>query len=438
MASQARFPFPGGERALTSGAVTVVGLSLCWVGIRFWASDMLSFAGWLLFALGLPMTASGIGLWCRREWARWPAVVFLLLLVATQSWGLATKGPTFGRIALLLGFAAMAWSVHRDFSPAAFAADGELDGAKEKPLVSLVLLLRKPRHLEAGMLARYCEAAWGGSFHTLRDDEKPSVGAKGDPAAAGWVGGRSPYFFVGSNRGVFLVHNHGQAYFEDTTALADAAADLRIRQVLEENRGWLAVDSMEASTPDPEATPASLYPVMARLVAELAGPDCQAIYQPDGNRFNHWDESLEAGLRSGDVARVFDEPTRMAVSELADDDPRMLAAIDAAARLWPEFVGAFERREGTAHAVKAPLTRQGTTECIWIDVDRIENERVHGRLGNHPANLGGLRMGSVVDVSVADIRDWAYVVEGQPRGMFGTKALQDARRDRVAKTDAAG
>jgi uncharacterized protein YegJ (DUF2314 family) len=434
MGSPARFPFPGGERALTAGAVIVVGLSLSWVGIRFWMSSSVSFAGWLLLALGLPMSASGVGLWFRRAWARWPAVGFLVLLMVGQAWGVATKGGTWGRVALLVGFAAVAWSVFRDFSPSALASDRTAPGAGEKPLVSLVLLLRKPRHLETGMLARYCEAAWGGTFRVLRDDERPNAGSTDDGPASGWVGGRSPYFFVGSGHGVFLVHNHGQCYFEDGSAFASAATDLRLRQVLEENRGWLAVDFMEGARPDPSTVASDYYPVMARLVAELAGPDCQAIYQPDGNRFNHWDESLETRLRSGDVAQVFEEPTRMPVVEVAEDDPRMLAAVDEAIRHWPEFAAAFGRHEGEAHAVKAPLTRGDRTEFIWIDVDRIENDRVQGRLGNEPMDLGGLRIGSAVEVPVSDVRDWVYVVDGQPRGMFGTKVLVEIQRGRVATT----
>ncbi len=436
MGGKSRFRFPGGERALTACVVFMVGLAFAFVGIHYWMSQFLSLAGWLLLVLGLPLAASGVGLWFCRGWARWTALPLVVLLAVTQVVGLVTKAPTMGRIALLVGFLAMAWSIHRDFSPASLREAGLVGGdEEEKPLVSLVLLLRKPRYLEAGMLARYCEAAWGGPFHALRDDEKPNVAASDHPSGSGWVGGRSPFLFVGSNHGVFLVHNHDQPYFDDPTSLADSLGDLRIRQVLEENRGWLAVDFMESANPDPSALPSSYYPHMARLVAELAGPDCQAIYQPDGNRFNHWDESLEARLRSGDVAQVFEEPTRLPVVEVADDDPRMLAAVEEASRRWPEFVAALERKEGEAHAVKVPLTHGDSTELIWVDVVRIDNDRIHGRIGNDPVDLGDLRLGSGVDVPVVDVRDWVYVVEGQPRGMFGTKVLVEVQRERAAQSE---
>jgi uncharacterized protein YegJ (DUF2314 family) len=189
---------------------------------------------------------------------------------------------------------------------------------------------------------------------------------------------------------------------------------------------------MEAGKPD-AASPETFYPLMARLIAELAGPDCQAIYQPHGNRFNHWDDSLEARLRAGDVTQVFAEPTRLPVVEVAEDEPRMLAAVDEALRRWPEFADAFSRRDGEGHSVKVPLSRGESTEFIWVEVDRIDAERIHGRLGNDPVDLGELRHGSVVDVPVGEVKDWVYVVGGEPKGMFGTKVLMELQRERRAK-----
>ena len=268
-------------------------------------------AGWILLSVGISLTGLGLALWCRRTWARWPSVALLLLLAAAQCWGLATRGSSVGRWTILAGFVAMAWFVYREFSAASLARWVDSRGRSketEKPLISLVLLLRKPRHLEAGMLARYCEAAWGGVFRALRDDQHPRSVAK-EPGVDGWVGGRSPFLFVGSPRGVFLVHNHDQPYFDDPKTVVPGSGDLRWRQALDDNRGWLAVDFMHAE--NPEAEPASFYPQLARLLAELAGPDCQAVFQPDSSRFNHWDESLEIKPRTGTMAEVFAEPAML-------------------------------------------------------------------------------------------------------------------------------
>mgnify|MGYP003329175806 CR=1 FL=1 len=53
-----------------------------------------------------------------------------------------------------------------------------------------------------------------------------------------------------------------------------------------------------------------------------------------------------------------------------------VAAVAEATRRWPEFVAAFSARDGEGHSVKAPITRGERTEFIWIEVDRIEPDRV--------------------------------------------------------------
>lgn len=426
MGRPTRFPYPGGERAITAGCVFLIGLAKAWPPARVALAAKGPTVAWLVVMIPLAFSALGVALWCRQHWARLPATVLAGLFAVFEGYAIATKGGSLARYALMIGLLVTAWGIFTEFTRESFEAESEGD-KPDKPLVSLVLLLRKPRHLEAGMLARYCEAAWGGTFRVLGEGKGPAVDAE-----PGWVGGRSPFFFVGSGEGVFLIHNHDQPYFEDVAKLAESNRDLRIRQVLEENRGWMAVDFMESTAPAPAAG-ASFYPQIARLVAELAGPDCQAVYQPDGNHFNHWDESLEAELRAGDVAKVFAVPTRIPVISVADDDPRMAAAVEEARRQWPDFVQAFGERRGSAHTVKVPITAGDNTEYIWVEVERIEDDRIHGRLGNDPVDLGDLRLGTAVDVPVSDVRDWMYLVDGEPKGGFGLKVLSDVAREQQDK-----
>jgi uncharacterized protein YegJ (DUF2314 family) len=427
MANRFRFPWPGGDRAMTSGGVILMGVGHL---VRGWAllgngASVLIGLPWLV---GGALVGLGVALWCRRTWARWPAVGLLGLLAGVQVWGWIARGYTFNRVAVLVGLLCLVWFVYQEFSPKSLRAaegEGETEG---RPLISLVLLLRKPRHLEAGMLARYCEAAWGGKFETLREGEDSGQMNQPVETRGGWVGGRSPFLLVGAAEGMFLVHNHDHTYFEDPQAVADQAGDLRLRQMLEDNRGWLAVDLMSAN--DRQLDPASFYPQLARLIAELAGPDCQAIFQPDEQRFNHWDESLEARLRAGDLAAVFAQPTRLPVVEVNEHDPRMAAATAEAVRRWPEFVAAFESGDAEAYSVKVPLSANGNTEFIWVAVERMVDGRIHGKLGNDPVDLGGLREGAPVEVAVSEVQDWGFVRGGEVQGMFTTRVLLDLRKER--------
>jgi len=415
------FRTPGGDRTFDALLVLFWGGFLCWIGFGFWSHAELGLAGWLLLTVGIPLVACSVLLWFRRGWARWPAGILLGLLAAAQVWGLYQHGIGFTRVAVLLGLAWTAVDVFRHFSPAALGHSADsAAGETPRPMISLALLLRRPRYLDASALARYCEAAWGGSYRVLSDGGEPRPPEP--DAEPRWVTGRAPLLLVGSPDGVFVVHNHDRPYFDSGSDPTAGTVDLRLRQVLRENRAWIAVDLM---SPTDESVPReSLYPPVARLIAELAGPDCQAIFRPETEQFNYWDDTLEERLRGPDALSLFGDPTKLPVIEVDDDDPRMLAAVEEARSRWPEFVEAFEARAGEHFSVKAPVEGGGNKEFIWIAVDTVEDGRVNGRLGNDPVDLGDLKEGSPVSVPVVEINDWVFLREGQPHGLFTPKVLE--------------
>ncbi|MBN8247165.1 MAG: DUF2314 domain-containing protein [Verrucomicrobia bacterium] len=412
---------PGGDRTFDALLVLFWGGLLCWIGFGFWSRPELGLAGWLLLTLGVPLVACSGLLWCRRGWARWPATGLLGLLAAGQIWGLFQHGFGFGRVAILVGLLWTAVDVFRHFSPAALGESAEA-GTEEgtRPMISLALLLRRPRYLDATGLARYCEAAWGGSYRVLSANGEPRPPEP--DAEPGWVTGRAPLLLVGSPDGLFVVHNHDRPYFDPGNDPTSGTVDLRLRQVLQENRAWIAVDLMTPT--DESATRESLYLPVSRLIAELAGPDCQAIFRPETEQFNYWDDTLEERLRGPDALALFADPTKLPVIEVDDDDPRMLAAVTEARTRWPEFVEAFGAKAGEHFSVKAPVEGGGNTEFIWIAVEALEDERVSGHLGNDPVDLGDLKEGSPVSVPVAEINDWVFLRDGQPHGLFTPKVLE--------------
>lgn len=415
---------PGGERTLDAALTMLWGGLLCWTGFQSGKSEALGAMGEPGPLLGLPLLAAGILLWLRVGWARWPAVLLLGWLGLVQGWDMVQHGVGVWRVLALFALAWTAWDVFRHFAPRSLAMSEPLPpDSTPKPMISLALLLRRPRYLDATAVARYCEAAWGGTYRVLSEGGVPQPPApKAEP---GWVTGRAPFLLVGSPDGVFVVHNHDQPYFESSTALAAQTRDLRLRQVLLENRAWIAVDLM---APTEEGVPREkLYPPVARLIAALSGPDCQAIFRPETEEFNHWDEALEERLRGPDALSLFSEPTQLPVIEVPDEDPRMLAAVGEARARWPEFVAAFEAQSGDHFSVKAPVHGGGKTEYIWIDVDQLEADCIRGRIGNEPMDLGGLKEGSPVTIPVAEINDWVFLREGQPHGLFTPRVLEAIR-----------
>ncbi|MFO1491180.1 MAG: hypothetical protein U1F87_09760 [Kiritimatiellia bacterium] len=70
------------------------------------------------------------------------------------------------------------------------------DPEADKPMISIVLLLSRPKALDATILSHVVQAAWGGDY-TSGDEEKQD----------GFVVGDSPVFLLKSKLGMFLLHN---------------------------------------------------------------------------------------------------------------------------------------------------------------------------------------------------------------------------------------
>ncbi len=421
-----KFSPPGGERTFDAALTVVFGLLLLAMASPWWPRG-LDYPRPAVALAGVILTAGGGLLWCRRGWARWPVTGVVAGLAGLAVGKLFTDGFTFWRVLGPVALLWHSWDVLRHFSPRALA-ESDPNAEPDGPMVSLVLLLRRPRHLEANLVARYAELVWATPFKSLSADSEPQ-----DDPPGPWVGGQSPIFMVSAPEGFFIVHNHDRPYFDDPAKLAEEVDELRLRKVIEDNRGWLAVDLMRLS--DDQAPRESAYPAIARFIAELAGPDCQAVFQPATNRFNPWDDELEAKLRAGDVADVFAEPTQVPVINVPEDDPRMLAAVTEARTRWPEFVAAFDAKAGESFSVKAPVTAGGNTEFIWVQVESVAGEDIAGTLGNEPVDLGDLREGSPVTVQVPELNDWMFLRDGEPVGLFTVKAIQEIQKERAAERE---
>jgi len=277
-----------------------------------------------------------------------------------------------------------------------------------------VLLLSGPRQVTAAQLAIVVTRAWGGTYGFEDDVDKGNDDQN-------WVVGKSPIFLIKSPEAIFMVHNFGRPYTSDTTEMAESLTDLRVRKAVEDHRAWVAVDLMH---PFDDARPReSFYPSIARLIAELAGDDCLAVFHPESERINAWDDTLKAALRGPNPLEKFALPVNPPVLPLDDHDPKLAAATEEARRRLPEFLDAFTRKDGERFSVKAPVTAGGRTEHIWIDVDDVDDDRIGGRLGNEPVDLGGMKIGDRVDVAISEIEDWVVVRGGEPTGLFTSRTL---------------
>jgi uncharacterized protein YegJ (DUF2314 family) len=236
------------------------------------------------------------------------------------------------------------------------------------------------------------------------------------------------------SQGTLRIHQVAAPYWPEPQDTARQVPDPRRRSVVLTHRAWLGVDFVAPAPGLPEPGPTEAYAPVIRLIVELADPeDTLAVFRPETGQLNVWNDAVFAALVGRDGLERFSEDSSLPEStvRLREDDERVREATRQARDRWPEFLAAFRhRRPGDLFTVKAPVTESGRTECIWIHVQAVTRDQIHGTLANHPVDLAPLRFGSGVSVPVSALADWAYRLgdadEGPVVGLFTVAALRQS------------
>jgi uncharacterized protein YegJ (DUF2314 family) len=356
--------------------------------------------------LGSALAGSAVGMAYRQSWAPWLAIASLTAFLALTTVRVVQHSLNWTRAAALLGGVSLLVEIIKEVVQAR--------RTRNRPLIALVQLRRVPNNfLTDKKLTDICERVWNVKFGNAEGGSDTH-----------YVVGQNPAFIVSAPDGVvLLVNNFAAPYFDDPNKAAGELNELRIRHALESHTAWLSVDLLAFADDTRERSEA--YPAIAKLFVELLDDDCLAVFAPETGSILPYEPELAEKLRGPNPLAAFHEVTYAPVVQVADDDPRMKAAVDEARRRWPEFVSAFSSRAGEHFSIKAPVTVDDNTEFIWIEVDHIENNIVHGKLANDPVALGNLRCGDTVTVELADLNDWNYMLNEELKGGFTVKVLQD-------------
>lgn len=395
---------PGGEKTWSAVALLLGGaVSIIMAASGNVPSPLLSYIS------GFWFLGAGFGVWRNRLWGYWLGLLATAFVCGRLTVLLITEPFEWSRLFFCFCFG---W-----FTVALFM-ERPRRAKDDRPLISLVLLLKESRTMDVHSLAQRLSIAWGVSVETAKDKD---VSEDENVADKTYIVGSTPIFMIGHQGGFYLVNNFDRPYFDEPDKAAEDCPELRLRKVIREHRAWLSVDLLRVGNL-PDRTTA--YRQIAHLVAELAGDDCLAVYCPESGHLNLFDNSLIDELRSENPLEVFQKLTHLPIVQVDGEDPEMVAAVAEARRRWPEFVSAFGQRLPEQNfAVKAPITRSGNTEFIWISVDRIEAEEIHGRLDNDPGDLGTLKAGDEVTVPLAELNDWVFSKGEDVTGLFTTKVL---------------
>jgi uncharacterized protein YegJ (DUF2314 family) len=369
---------------------------------------------WLWFSLGASMLTIAVGLWFRQRWARWAGFAVAAALLALRVSEIARNGIHLGgslRLLVNLWYVCALWEW-------GIKTEDSVEEEARAETHSLVQLLREPRYLDQQILARLASNAWGQAVQIGLDEN-----SKVDDSTCFIMGG-SPHFLAQRGRYFFAIHNVDAPYFDDCNEPAEATRNLRVRQPLTEHRAWLSVDALVGAD-DAEAV-AEAYRCICRLHAELFDDNCLALYCQNTSRFYPVGPGTEDSLRAADPLVALTAQSSLPVIDVADDDPRMQAAVEEARRRWPEFVRAFESRAGDSKfAVKAGFEDGEHVEGMWLIVTAIEHDVAYGRVDNDPLNVRGIKPGDMHRVPSSEIWDWMYFDGSEMKGGFSILALRD-------------
>jgi uncharacterized protein YegJ (DUF2314 family) len=311
----------------------------------------------------------------------------------------------------------MFWVIVIGLGVLAFVSYRRSQAREARLLVALVVLLKDPITTTTAELARKAARAWG------KDIGDGTAGGKD-----GFLTGNAPLHMFKLQDRFLLFLSRAEAYVDDPVATAQHIPELRMRELFAQHRAWISCDAINLEDNPSEETLRHCYQLQGKLIAEFLNEKALLIFVPKLDRGFAINPNTLAALRSDDPIEGLRRTMTAPMIQIADDDPRMLAAVAEARTKWPEFISAFASQSGTVFSIKAPVSAGGHTEYIWIKVGRIEGDLVHGTLGNAPVNLGALKEGSSVSVPIAALNDWTYVdPAGNLVGGFTVKVLLQAR-----------
>lgn len=113
-------------------------------------------------------------------------------------------------------------------------------------------------------------------------------------------------------------------------------------------------------------------------------------------------------------------------------DARMNAAKDRARDTLPRFLALLNGNAPGTYAVKFPLTQNGATEHIWLQVEGHRDGAFRGRLANAPVNGSGYKVGDRLTIPAAQVEDWSVTDRDVIYGGYTARvALADMPEERA-------
>jgi uncharacterized protein YegJ (DUF2314 family) len=124
--------------------------------------------------------------------------------------------------------------------------------------------------------------------------------------------------------------------------------------------------------------------------------------------------------------RKQDPPDR--VTYVADNDPRMNAAIEKARATVNTFIAALQTPKAgqSGFSIKMAFIDGGNTEHMWLTPVQYDGKSFRGTVNNTPEKVNNVKMGQQVSIEPSKISDWMFVENGKLKGGHTLRVLRDA------------
>lgn len=280
----------------------------------------------------------------------------------------------------------------------------------DKPLISLVMLLDKPRHLDDEQIRVAAFEAW-----TLQYGPDQECHVVGEP----------PTYVVSSRDRSFVVNNHSGLYSKDLQRATRSLASESLRRAYLRHTAWLSVDLLRPQNPEGREF-VECMGLLGKIVSQLTGPDCLVLLSPHTNQIRLGGADLSAKLAGTNPFDAFrDAPAELQFAPIVHPAATLpTPSATEAQRRWPEFLDAFSHRQsGQLFSVKAMVSDGKLQERVWIRVYNINGEKIAGLIDSRPSRLTELKQGDRVWATSSDITDWMFVKSGSLVGGFTERMM---------------
>ena len=116
------------------------------------------------------------------------------------------------------------------------------------------------------------------------------------------------------------------------------------------------------------------------------------------------------------------------VTYVADDDPRMNAAIEKDRATVDTFIAALKapKASQSAFSIKMAFTEGVNTEHMWLTPVTYDGTNFQGTINNEAAKVKNVKMGQKVSAAPSKISDWMYIDNRKLVGGYTLRVLRDA------------